>query len=90
MKYVSTRGDLSDKSFDEVLLMGVTKEGGLTMPVYYPKFDASQLEVMQRSMSYADLAFEVLFPYVEGGGVIGANVLQLLRPLSLKTQLRKL
>ncbi|MCV2509564.1 MAG: hypothetical protein N4Q32_03910, partial [Neisseriaceae bacterium] len=37
MKYISTRGQEAKKSFSEVLLMGLSSDGGLMMPESYPR-----------------------------------------------------
>ena len=64
MKYVSTRGDRTERGFSEILLEGLAPDGGLYMPVSYPKVDAATLE-RWRSLSYAGLAFEILSLYID-------------------------
>lgn len=59
MKYISTRGGMSPQSFSQVLLMGLSPDGGLVMPEYYPQVSLSTLKEW-RHLSYADLAFQVL------------------------------
>ena len=55
MRYVSTRGHADRKRFCEILLEGLAPDGGLYLPVSYPKVDASTL-ARWRGLSYADLA----------------------------------
>lgn len=64
MQYQSTRGDSPLRSFSQVLLMGLAPDGGLMMPVSYPKIDADTLN-QWRSLSYAELAFEVMSLFID-------------------------
>jgi threonine synthase len=59
MQYVSTRGQSSPQSFSEILLGGLAPDGGLYLPVEYPKVNSAELDAW-RNLSYADLALEVL------------------------------
>lgn len=59
MKYISTRGGMAPQSFSDILLEGLAPDGGLAMPQSLPQLSAQTLESW-RSLSYADLAFEVL------------------------------
>lgn len=64
MKYVSTRGDRTERGFSEILLEGLAPDGGLYLPVAYPRIDAATLE-RWRGLRYADLAFEILSLYID-------------------------
>ena len=64
MKYISTRGDQTQRRFCEILLEGLAPDGGLYLPVSYPKVEASTL-ARWRGLSYADLAFEILSLYID-------------------------
>ena len=59
MKYISTRGATSRKTFSEVLLMGLAPDGGLMLPEHYPQIDRATLDKW-RGLGYADLAFEIM------------------------------
>ena len=59
MQYVSTRGQAPAQSFSQTLLGGLAPDGGLFLPVEYPKVSSAELDAW-RKLSYADLAFEVL------------------------------
>jgi threonine synthase len=59
MQYVSTRGQAAPQSFSEILLGGLAPDGGLYLPVEYPRVSGAELDAW-RKLSYADLAFEVL------------------------------
>ena len=63
MKYVSTRGNAPALDFADVLLAGLADDGGLYVPESWPALpDLGSL----RGLSYAELAAEVMWPYVEG------------------------
>jgi len=64
MKYISTRGDQTQRTFSEILLEGLAPDGGLYLPVSYPKIDAATL-TRWRGLSYAELAFEILSLYID-------------------------
>ncbi|HWP20905.1 MAG TPA: threonine synthase [Burkholderiaceae bacterium] len=64
MKYISTRGERTQRRFSEILLEGLAPDGGLYLPTHYPKVDAATL-VRWRGLRYADLAFEILSLYID-------------------------
>ncbi len=64
MKYISTRGDRTERSFSEILLEGLAPDGGLYLPVAYPQIDDATL-TRWRGLSYAELAFEILSLYID-------------------------
>ena len=64
MKYISTRGDRSERAFSDILLEGLAPDGGLYLPTHYPKVDAATLATW-RGLSYGDLASEVLSLYID-------------------------
>lgn len=59
MQYASTRGHATAQNFLEILLAGLAPDGGLYLPQSYPQVTADELNAW-RSLSYAELAFEVL------------------------------
>ena len=59
MQYLSTRGHPTKSQFAEILLGGLAPDGGLYLPVTYPKVTDAELDGL-RKLNYADLAFEVL------------------------------
>ncbi len=65
MKYISTRGSAEPLSFEDVLLAGLASDGGLYVPETLPRFTFEQIESF-RHLSYAELAFEIMYPFVEG------------------------
>jgi threonine synthase len=64
MRYVSTRGDKTERRFCEILLEGLAPDGGLYLPLQYPKVDDATLSKW-RGLAYADLAFEILSLYID-------------------------
>jgi len=63
MKYISTRGDTTERDFSEILLEGLAPDGGLYLPTHYPKINDAML-TRWRGMGYADLAFEILSLFI--------------------------
>ncbi len=63
MKYISTRGDTTERDFSEILLEGLAPDGGLYLPTHYPKVDDATL-TRWRGLGYADLAFEILSLFI--------------------------
>jgi len=64
MKYISTRGDKTERGFSEILLEGLAPDGGLYLPMSYPQIDDATLSKW-RGLSYADLAYEILSLYID-------------------------
>tara|TARA_B100000446_G_scaffold125573_2_gene117545 strand:+ start:15657 stop:17054 length:1398 start_codon:yes stop_codon:yes gene_type:complete len=65
VKYISTRGDATPLSFEDVVLTGLAPDGGLYIPESLPKF--SQEEIASwAGLSYQELAFKVISPFVAG------------------------
>ena len=64
MKYISTRGGASVKSFSEVLLAGLAEDGGLYVPQEYPHISADTLDKW-RGLSYPELAFEIMRLFID-------------------------
>lgn len=64
VKYLSTRGDKTERHFCDILLEGLAPDGGLYLPTSYPRVDAATL-ARWRGLSYAELAFEILSLYID-------------------------
>jgi threonine synthase len=64
MRYISTRGDATERRFCDILLEGLAPDGGLYLPVRYPRIDAATL-ARWRALPYAELAFEILSLYID-------------------------
>jgi threonine synthase len=65
MEYLSTRGQAPVLDFEDVLLTGLAPDGGLYLPRTWPQLDPGALRAMQ-GMSYAEIAAQVMQPFVEG------------------------
>ncbi|NKI96123.1 threonine synthase [Rhizobacter sp. SG703] len=64
MKYISTRGDATQRGFSDILLEGLAPDGGLYLPTHYPQVDAPTL-ARWRELPYHELAFEILSLYID-------------------------
>lgn len=64
MRYISTRGSAPAMGFEDVLLTGLATDGGLYVPETLPRFTQEEI-ASWAGLSYADLAFKVMFPFVE-------------------------
>ncbi|MBS4097992.1 MAG: threonine synthase [Sulfuricella sp.] len=64
MKYLSTRGGMTPKTFSEILLGGLAPDGGLVMPESYPQLSRADLDTW-RNLSYPQLAFEVISRFAD-------------------------
>ena len=65
LTYVSSRGAAPELDFADVLLAGLAVDGGLYVPSSWPVLDAGAVGRFA-TMSYADVAVEVMWPFVEG------------------------
>ncbi len=61
MKYLSTRDNSLKKSFNEILYQGLSKDGGLYLPVEWPIINIDNLI----NKSYEDVALEIIYPFVK-------------------------
>ncbi|GKS69212.1 L-threonine synthase [Nitrosomonas sp. PY1] len=64
MHYISTRGGMPPKTFTEILLSGLSPDGGLAIPETYPKITSVELSNW-RNLNYQALAFEVISRFVD-------------------------
>ena len=63
MRYISTRGRAPELGFDDVLLTGLARDGGLYVPREWPTFTKAEMSAM-KALSYNELAFRVVRPFV--------------------------
>ena len=64
MKYISTRGQAPESGFEDAVLTGLATDGGLYVPKDLPLFSQEKIQSFA-SMSYEEIAFEVMKPFVE-------------------------
>ena len=62
MIYVSTRGEAPELTFDDVLLTGLARDGGLYVPRDWPRLTERQIAGFAEAR-YQDVAFAVLRPF---------------------------
>ena len=77
MRYVSTRGAAPALAFDDVLLAGLARDGGLYLPERWPRLSPGDLRSL-RGLSYPELALRVMQPFL-GGRVAEESFGQLVR-----------
>ena len=65
MKYISTRGKDGPLSFEEALLNGLARDGGLYLPVEWPSFTKAEISAM-RGKSYVEIAGLIMSRFTEG------------------------
>ncbi|MEX2616867.1 MAG: threonine synthase [Alphaproteobacteria bacterium] len=65
MRYISTRGRAPELEFDDVLLTGLARDGGLYLPQSWPAFSADDIRAL-RGLSYPELAARVIGPFAGG------------------------
>ena len=65
MKYVSTRGIAPVLAFDDVLLVGLARDGGLYVPQTWPRLGEDDIRSL-RGLPYAELVTRILLPFVKG------------------------
>ncbi len=65
MKYISTRGQDGPLGFEQALLSGLARDGGLYLPVQWPTFSLTQIAEM-RDLPYAQLAGRIMAPFCSG------------------------
>lgn len=63
MRYISTRGRAKALKFEDVLLAGLARDGGLYVPESWPAFTKAEIKAL-RGLSYAELAARVMQPFV--------------------------
>ena len=64
IKYLSTRGGETSLKYEDVLLSGLARDGGLFMPEEWPIFSHSDLNEM-KNLDYAQLAARIMKPFIE-------------------------
>ena len=63
IRYVSTRGTAPVLGFEDVMLTGLARDGGLYVPEAWPRLAPSQIAELS-GLSYADVATRVMAPFV--------------------------
>ncbi len=63
MRYISTRGRAPALGFDEALLTGLARDGGLYVPESWPTLSESEIRALA-GLPYAEAVFRVMRPFV--------------------------
>ncbi len=63
MKYVSTRGKAPALTFEEAMLSGLARDGGLYVPETVPQMSAEDIRALH-GLPYEEVAFRVMRPFV--------------------------
>ena len=75
MRYVSTRGTAPSLDFEDVLLTGLARDGGLYVPEAWPRLDSDDLRRL-RGRPYVEVAARVMQPFL-GDSIDEADFAQL-------------
>jgi threonine synthase len=65
VKYVSTRGTAPELEFDDALLTGLARDGGLYVPAEWPRLGSGEIEALA-GLTYEETAVRIMAPYVDG------------------------
>jgi threonine synthase len=63
MKYISTRDNSKEYSFEEVFIKGLADDGGLFIPREVKKYSTGELESLS-SLGYQDLVKKIIYPFI--------------------------
>ena len=63
MKYISTRDNSKEYSFEQVFIKGLADEGGLFIPKNIKKFSSEEIKLLSK-LSYQDLAKKIIYPFI--------------------------
>jgi len=63
MKYISTRNNSKEYSFEEVFIKGLADDGGLFIPKSLKKYSEEEFKTLS-TLSYQDLAKKLVFPFI--------------------------
>lgn len=77
IQYISTKGGSPPVDFDEAVLQGFAKDGGLFVPQTIPRIPNDRLEKFSH-LSYTDLAFEMLSLFIDPGIIPSPDLKQLI------------
>ncbi len=63
MRYISTRGQAPALSFEQAMLTGLARDGGLYVPEAVPTLTPDEISALA-GLSYEDAAFRIMWPFV--------------------------
>lgn len=65
MRYISTRGAAPELGFDEAMMTGLARDGGLYVPKTVPQLSVDEIAALA-GLPYEEIAFRVMWPYLGG------------------------
>ncbi|MEO3415516.1 threonine synthase [Roseovarius sp. CAU 1744] len=65
MRYISTRGTAPVLSFEEAMLTGLARDGGLYLPEIIPQMSRADIAALA-GVSYEEAAYRIMQPYIGG------------------------
>ncbi|OUS05104.1 threonine synthase [Rhodobacterales bacterium 52_120_T64] len=63
MRYISTRGQAPSLSFEDAMLTGLARDGGLYVPESWPQMSHDDISALA-GLSYEEVAFRVIKPFI--------------------------
>ncbi|WP_418595349.1 threonine synthase [Ponticoccus sp. (in: a-proteobacteria)] len=63
MRYISTRGQAPALTFEEAMLSGLARDGGLYVPETIPQMSPAEIRALH-GLSYEETAFRVMRPFI--------------------------
>ncbi len=63
MRYISTRGISPALNFEDVLMAGLARDGGLYVPEFIPVLSSEEINAF-KSLKYEEVAYRVMKPFV--------------------------
>ncbi|MEQ8949210.1 MAG: threonine synthase, partial [Parvibaculum sp.] len=76
MKYVSTRGLAPELEFEDALLTGLARDGGLYVPAEWPQMSERKIRALA-GVPYEEAAFRVMRPYI-GESIADADLQEMI------------
>ena len=76
LEYVSTRGTAPALEFEDVLLSGLARDGGLFVPASWPVIDNDGIRAL-KGLGYAEIAARIVRPFIENDVLSDAELGQL-------------
>ena len=64
MEYLSTRGGAPAPGFEDVLLSGLARDGGLFVPAHWPSVPGADIRALA-TLDYAEVAARIIRPFIE-------------------------
>ncbi len=63
MRYISTRGQAPELTFEDTMLTGLARDGGLYVPATLPQMSPGDIAALA-GLSYEEVAFRVMRPFI--------------------------